>query len=748
MTPFVGMVLAVALVSVQEEKKLPEGHSTHGEAFNEGPRQAAFLMEGTGRVRFGASTKNGKARKFIDQGIGQLHGFWYFEAERSFRQAAALDPDCAIAYWGMAMANQNNEKRAKGFIAEAVKRKDKASKREAMYVDALAAYVKAGRAKRKDRNLAYTKALEKLLYEYPDDLEAKAFLCLQFYNNKNASIPVSYLASNALMEQVLAVEPLHPVHHYRIHLWDREKPEKALDSAAQCGQASPAIAHMWHMPGHIYSRLKRYGDAAWQQEASARVDHAQMIRDRLLPDQIHNFAHNNEWFIRNLIHVGRARESIDLSKNMISLPRHPKYNTLSRSGSTRYGRMRLFQTLSQFELWDRTIELCNSPILEPTEIAKDQIERLRRLGRAYYARGDAGRGDLENGDAQLALLEKRLAGEEAKRDKAAAEAEEKAKKAGKDVKKARDAATRRYATPIKTLKSPITELMGWSACARGEFKEAADLLKKAGRVDPMALASVRLRAGDAEGALKAAVDYVGKNRGECLPLAQLVALQKEAGKDKEAGKSFEKLRSVAATADLDTPPFARLKPIADAMGLPSDWRLPPTAPADLGVRPELDSLGPFRWSPPEAPDFTLKDSVGKSVSLRDYRGKPVLVIFYLGYACLHCVEQLQAFGPRSGDFEKAGISMVAVSSDDLKGLGKSVKNYDKGDIPFPLLSDPSMDVFKRYRAYDDFERQPLHGTFLIDGRGRDLWHDVSYDPFMDADFVLKEAARLLAQEAH
>ena len=67
---------------------------------------------------------------------------------------------------------------------------------------------------------------------------------------------------------------------------------------------------MWHMPGHIYSKLKRYADAAWQQEASARVDHAHMIRARLMPDQIHNFAHNNEWLIRNLIFIGRVHDAL------------------------------------------------------------------------------------------------------------------------------------------------------------------------------------------------------------------------------------------------------------------------------------------------------------------------------------------------------------------------------------------------------------------------------------------------------
>ncbi|MFT4558287.1 MAG: hypothetical protein ACI92S_003664, partial [Planctomycetaceae bacterium] len=71
------------------------GHSSHGEAFNEGPRQKAYLMEGTGKVEFDVTTKSPEAANFVRQGMGQLYGYWYLEAERSFRQAAMLDPECA-----------------------------------------------------------------------------------------------------------------------------------------------------------------------------------------------------------------------------------------------------------------------------------------------------------------------------------------------------------------------------------------------------------------------------------------------------------------------------------------------------------------------------------------------------------------------------------------------------------------------------------------------------------------------------
>ena len=104
------------------------GHSVHGEAFNDGPRHAAYLMPGMGKVHFPVTTKKPEAQAFIDQGVGQLHSFYYFEAERSFRQAAQIDPDCAMAYWGMAMANVNNAKRAKGFLKEARKRAAKLSR--------------------------------------------------------------------------------------------------------------------------------------------------------------------------------------------------------------------------------------------------------------------------------------------------------------------------------------------------------------------------------------------------------------------------------------------------------------------------------------------------------------------------------------------------------------------------------------------------------------------------------------------
>ena len=121
------------------------------------------------------------------------------------------------------------------------------------------------------------------------------------------------------------------------------------------------------------------------------------------------------------------------------------------------------------------------------------------------------------------------------------------------------------------------------------------------------------------------------------------------------------------------------------------------------------------------------------------------MIFYLGAGCLHCVEQLQKFAPRANDFQQAGVSIVGISTEDMASLTTSVTNFSKDSpFPIPLAADPERRIFKAYRAFDDFENIPLHGTLLIDGAGLVRWQDISFEPFQDVDFVLSEAKRLLS----
>jgi peroxiredoxin len=244
------------------------------------------------------------------------------------------------------------------------------------------------------------------------------------------------------------------------------------------------------------------------------------------------------------------------------------------------------------------------------------------------------------------------------------------------------------------------------------------------------------------------------------PQANLVEVLYTVGKKNEARDEFETLRDLAGMADLDTPPLARLAPIARDLGLPTDWRRPQTIQQALAKRRPLTSLGPLAWRPWSAPDWKLTDAQGRAHTLSEFRGKPVVLLFFLGRGCLHCQQQLQAFAKKAEEFSKAGLTVIAVSTDDQRGIKKSLEDFApkpnvpgtssaassaarEAGFPFLMLADPKSDVFRSYRAYDDFEQISLHGTFLIDANGFVRWHDVSFEPFLDAGFFLAEAQRLL-----
>ena len=136
----------------------------------------------------------------------------------------------------------------------------------------------------------------------------------------------------------------------------------------------------------------------------------------------------NEWLCTNLINAGRVRDAVALAKNMVELPRHPKYNTLKR-GSSNYGRQRLFTALSRYELWEELADLCHTSYLEPTDDETQQVKRLRHLAAAYI-RG----GVPQRGRELLKPLQERLQKKTTERDQAVAKAEEKARKEKKDKK--------------------------------------------------------------------------------------------------------------------------------------------------------------------------------------------------------------------------------------------------------------------------------------------------------------------------
>lgn len=675
----IGVSGVTMLARAQEPVKPAFGHSMQGEMFNEGPRQKAVLMKGIPKIEFPTSTKNKQAQKFFEQGVAQIHAYWYFEAERSFRQAADLDSEFAMAYWGMARANVNNRTRAKGFAEKAKEKRDKANPREQGYIDAINFFGN-------NKNDEYIKTLRKLVADYPLDIEATAQLAHEL--QERAFDKPRQDEVERLTQEVLAANPMHPIHHYRIHLWDKPNNENALDSAHKSGLAEQASAHMWHMEGHIYTQLKRYGDAAVSQEASARVDHAHMSRVQIIPDQIFNYAHNNQWLSESFEFTGQPQKALEVARNLVANPRHPKYNTLAGfSGSASQGFPRLLETLERYELWEAALSEKFESISSKPEWERN---RLRLLGCAAYATGKRALG-------QTYLDE---------------------------------------LTKLKDSDKAVAAVKCYAALGENNSADASKLLDAAG-LPKEREALLRLQLGELDKALTLARDAAKSRPNQVLPQATLVRVLHASGKLDETKTELEKLRPLAARAELDTPLLAALGLVAQQCGTPGDWRgAPPADPLALS-RPKIESLGPLSWVAPTAPGLSLKDGNGKKISLKDYAGKPVIVLFFLGAACERCMEQVNAFAAEAEGYRKVGINILAVSLDPQEEV-KKMKAF-----PFPVLANPDLKTFKSWRAFDDFEDMALHGTFLVDGTGKLRWMDTGFAPFTDAKFVLGEAQRLL-----
>ena len=731
----------------KENSKPAPGHSHAGESFDDGPRQTAIRIDGTGNVNFPVTTSWSKGQQMFNQGIGQLHGFWYYEAERTFRQIAAEDPNCAMAYWGMSMANWENTKRSKGFIAKAVELKDKVSEREKLYISAQESFLADEPKDVKKRRQKLIEDIENIIHEYPDDLEAKAILVVRLWQFSHRGIPIGSRESiDAIMQQIFKENPLHPAHHFRIHLWDGKKPVRALSSAAVLHQTAPSIAHMWHMSGHIYSKLKRYAESAYHQEASARIDHNKQSEFRVLPDTIHNYAHNNEWLIRNWHYVGKVNDSILMSKGLIDNPQHPKLNHYGKGySSSAFGRKRLVETLEQIEQWDKILELSKTHYLEPTENEKLQAERLLVIGRSYFEKQDPN--SLNN---ILEQINERVSKYEEIKKKKTEEAKKKAeseKKKKEEVDKIVKDAARSSEDKLKYLRPIRDELSVCHELLQGE-KLDDERAKKIKRKKP-ALAMLHLKYGEKSKAKEIALQAVNDGKNQVLPLATYIHVLESMGDQSESEKQFRILQNQSSLIDIEFSPFTRVLPIAKRLGETENWKTDKSwRGEDFGDnKPEkLNHLGPLVYQSPSAPNFDLLCEDGTRVSLESFSGKPLLLIFYLGHNCEHCVEQLNNISPFAKEFENSGIEIVAVGPEKLSELAKAHNLCSSGEegFPFKLYSDLESGSFKDYRSYDDFEGMPLHGVFLIDRSSKLRWMDVGPEPFQDIKFLLRESKRLLS----
>lgn len=213
-------------------------------------------------------TGNEKTRKDFNLAIELLHSFEYDESEKVFAKIIDETPDCAMAYWGVAMCNFHPlwtpptaiELKKGSNAIEIANTISKRSTRESAYINALAIfYNNQDKTDHQTRCLKYEKAMEKLYNTYPGDKEAAALYALaldasakpgdkNYTNQKKAA---------SILTALYPLEPDHPgVIHYLIHTYDYPGlAELALPFANRYATVAPSSAHALHMPSHIYTRL-------------------------------------------------------------------------------------------------------------------------------------------------------------------------------------------------------------------------------------------------------------------------------------------------------------------------------------------------------------------------------------------------------------------------------------------------------------------------------------------------------------
>jgi hypothetical protein len=231
-----------------------------------------------GKVHF-ATTCNEIAQRRFDRAMRYQHSFWYAESNEIYQQAIKADPDCAIAYWGIALSLLGNPHGAipapnlpRGLSAiEKAKEVGARSARERDYIDALSVmYVDYDKIPHQARVQSYLKKMEALAAKYPDDDEAQIFyaITLNVAASPADKTYANQLKGAAILEPIWQRQPQHPgVAHYLIHLYDYPAiAAKGLTAALRYSKIAPNSPHAQHMPSHIFTRV-----GYWKESIAANL---------------------------------------------------------------------------------------------------------------------------------------------------------------------------------------------------------------------------------------------------------------------------------------------------------------------------------------------------------------------------------------------------------------------------------------------------------------------------------------------
>ncbi|MFZ0678164.1 tetratricopeptide repeat protein [Candidatus Binatus sp.] len=250
------------------------------------------IFDGLGSLHHPVTTKTNSilAQRFFDQGLTFVYAFNDDEAAGSFEQAAHLDPEMAMAYWGIALSlgpninlpeDTDRGKMAYAAISKAKSLEGNASAAEREYIDALANRYAADGRMNDDSQLAYANAMRDVARHNPDDPDAGALFAESMMDLHpwalwtNDGKPVDGTPEIvATLEGVMAKDQDHlGANHYYIHAVEASPdPGSALASAQRLPKLAPAAGHIVHMPSHIYFRVGDYDASATANEAAIKAD--------------------------------------------------------------------------------------------------------------------------------------------------------------------------------------------------------------------------------------------------------------------------------------------------------------------------------------------------------------------------------------------------------------------------------------------------------------------------------------------
>jgi tetratricopeptide (TPR) repeat protein len=274
------------------------------------------------------------AQKKFNNAVWVLHSFWYDEAVKAFTAVTAIEPDCAMGYWGVAMShwyplwyppNPAALKAGSEAVDKAIAAKSKTD-REGQYIAAIAAFYRDNdKVDHRTRAVAYEKAMAQVYLKYPDDPEAGAFYSLALIATARPTDKTyaNQRKARAILEQVVSELPDHPgVAHYLIHAND--SPELAEDglTAALCyAGIAPAVPHALHMPSHIFTRLGLWRQSIDANRAASAAALA-YVREELGPDAFDGeTVHSMDYLEYAYLQTGQDREAKQIVEELRSFGR-------------------------------------------------------------------------------------------------------------------------------------------------------------------------------------------------------------------------------------------------------------------------------------------------------------------------------------------------------------------------------------------------------------------------------------------